>query len=110
MRKEIYNRTAMNVLKDALLPIIFTLAIAGMVVYGVDQAQQSSSDEGLRVLTEALQRAAVKCYAVEGAYPETLEYLQERYGVYIDRGRYDVFYTIFAGNYPPDITIIPRQR
>ncbi|MCL2548465.1 MAG: hypothetical protein FWE76_04785 [Symbiobacteriaceae bacterium] len=110
MKRSVYNRSPILALKDALLPLIFGLAIVAIVVYGVAQAQESSSDEGLRLLTEGLHRASVKCYAVEGAYPETLQYLEDNYGVFIDRNRYEVFYVIFAANYPPDITVIPRQR
>ena len=110
MRREIFARSPFSLLFDALVPVLFTLAIIAVILSGMEQAKQSTSDEGLRLLTEGLQRASTKCYTVEGAYPETLAYLEEHYGIFIDRTRYEVFYTIFASNFPPDITIIPRQR
>ena len=40
----------------------------------------------------------------------TWEYLEEHYGVQIDRTRYHVFYEGFASNIIPDITVIPAQE
>ena len=50
----------------------------------------------------------MSCYATEGVYPPTIEYLEERYGVQIDRERYTVHYDIFAENLMPDILVLPR--
>ena len=65
--------------------------------------------EGRQQLEEALRRAAVACYAVEGVYPPTLEYLTEHYGVQIERDRYTVFYENFADNLMPEITVLDRN-
>ena len=40
----------------------------------------------------------------------SVEYLEEHYGVQIDRTRYHVFYEGFASNIIPDITVIPAQE
>jgi hypothetical protein len=44
---------------------------------------------------------------VEGVYPPTIEYIEEYYGIQIDREQYAVFYDIFADNLMPDITVVP---
>ena len=108
MKKDVFNRTLFGFIKDALMPILFTSVIMVLIVSSMNQAKESSSQEGLKVLTEGLQRASTKCYAVEGAYPESLAYLEEHYGIFIDRTRYSVFYTVIATNYPPDITVMLR--
>ncbi len=71
---------------------------------GTGQAQ-----EGRQQLETALRRAAVACYATEGIYPPTLDYLVEHYGVQIDRNRYSVFYEIFAENLMPQITVLVKE-
>ena len=48
-------------------------------------------------------------YAIEGRYPPSVEYLEEHYGIQIDRERYNVFYSGFASNIMPDITVIPAK-
>ena len=50
----------------------------------------------------------VNCYAIEGRYPATLEYVEEYYGLQINRERYDVFYEVFADNIMPEITVLSK--
>lgn len=59
-------------------------------------------------LESALQRAAVYCYSIEGAYPENLEYLEKNYGITYDKDRFFVDYQILGSNLMPEITVIER--
>jgi hypothetical protein len=49
--------------------------------------------------------AATACYAIEGAYPPTVEYLTGKYGVTVDSSRFAVFYEVFAENLMPEISV-----
>jgi hypothetical protein len=73
------------------------------VLGNLDRGQ---SQEGRRQLEESLRRAAVACYAAEGSYPQDEGYLEEHYGIQIDRERYTVHYEIFAENLMPNITVL----
>jgi len=53
--------------------------------------------------------SAVACYAAEGIYPPTLEYLEEHYGIQVDREQYTVMYEIFASNLMPDVTVLENE-
>ena len=86
----------------ALCLIFFITSLAS-----VDHQQ---GEEGRQQLETALRRAAVACYAAEGVYPPTVEYLQQHYGVQIEEERYIVFYEIFANNLMPDITVLEKER
>ena len=55
-----------------------------------------------------MRRAAVSCYALEGAYPATYADLKARSGVAVDERKYKVFYEIFASNIMPEITVVRR--
>ena len=66
--------------------------------------------EGAETLRSAIARASVQCYAIEGRYPPSVQYLEENYGIRIDRERFHVFYEGFASNIIPDITVIPAQE
>ena len=57
-------------------------------------------------VTKAVHNAALTCYAVEGAYPDNLEYLRANYGLAYDENRYMVRYDMFASNLMPDISVI----
>ncbi|MCI8601666.1 MAG: hypothetical protein HFE45_08785 [Oscillospiraceae bacterium] len=80
------------------------LAVAAFQ-YALDSLENGQSEENLRQLEETLRRAAVACYAAEGAYPATLEDLVGRYGIQISDD-YTVHYTSFAENLVPDITVL----
>ena len=105
-KKYVFKKSALDTIRDTLRPVAFTLAVIVMIVIGLRTTEVSSRAEGLRLLEESLMRAAVQCYAVEGSYPESLAYIEKRYGVYIDRTRYAVHYEIFASNILPDITVV----
>ena len=78
------------------------------VLTGLNEAESSVRANGLRGAEEAVQRAAVTCYALEGAYPESYGYLKEHYAVNVNEKSYLVSYTIFASNLMPDITVTER--
>ena len=65
--------------------------------------------ESQRQLEDTLRRAAVACYAAEGIYPPDISYLEEHYGIQIDKDRFAVYYDVFASNLMPDITVIEKQ-
>lgn len=71
---------------------------------------EKTGEEKLNALTEAVRRASVQCYAIEGRYPPSVEYLEEHYGISIDREKYYVFYDGWASNIMPEITIFPAEE
>ena len=82
--------------------VAVVLAAAALMTAGVSQLSRRA-----RNLVQAVRRASVQCYAIEGRYPPSVEYLEENYGIAIDRERYHVFYEGFASNIMPDITVFP---
>ena len=89
-----------------VLGLLVFAAIAAWMFLGVRQTAEASGEEGRLLAEQAVRRAAVSCYAVEGAYPESYAYLKEHYGVAVDETRYAVFYEVFASNIMPDIMVI----
>ena len=53
-----------------------------------------------------MHNAALTCYAVEGAYPDSLDYLRDHYGLAYDQDRYYVSYDAFASNLVPEIHVV----
>ncbi len=68
-----------------------------------DIAQQSRDS-----VKQAVLEGAIQCYAVEGAYPPNLEYLEENYGLLVDHAQYVVSYDCFASNVLPDVRVLSR--
>lgn len=106
-QKSIYRKSAFDFLRAAIVPVLFTALIVAMVTFSLNQAEVSSRAEGVRILEDSLHRAVVMNYAIEGRYPESIEYIEEHFGIFIDRTRFVVHYRIFASNIFPEITVIP---
>ena len=64
--------------------------------------------EEIQMVQDAVRGAALTCYAVEGAYPDDLAYLQAHYHLSYDSERYFVTYNAFASNLFPDIYVVER--
>lgn len=89
------------------------LILAGclyLLLTGTKDIAAQTDTEQLRILTQAIQHASIQCYAIEGQYPPSVEYLEEHYGLTIDREKYHVFYEGWASNIMPDITVIPANN
>ncbi len=105
------RRTGKNLtglLRGAVLTA-FVLVALFCFFTGVTGVQKGSGEEGRRKLEESIRRTAAACYAVEGIYPPTLEYMEENYGLQVDAERYFVDYRIFASNLMPDITVLEKS-
>lgn len=97
-----------SLLRGLLLP---AAAVAALLWFAtaVDSLNTGRSEEDMRQLEETLRRGCAACYAAEGAYPPSVDYLEEHYGVQIDEARYTVMYSAFAENLMPDITVLENE-
>ena len=95
--------------RDILKILVFAavLVLAVMLVNRIELAQGTAETELVR---DAIRNAAVTCYAVEGAYPDTVDYLREHYRLAYDESRYFVTYEAFASNRIPDIYVSERGQ
>lgn len=96
-----------HMIPGILAPLVAAAVLVAFLSSVADLSGDRSREEK-RQLEEALRRAAVACYCVEGAYPPDLGYLEEHYGIQIDRDRYTVSYVPAAENLMPDITVLEK--
>lgn len=97
-------------MKKNIVKIVILFMILGLTsTLSISLYNKTNSDKTIE-LKEAIQKASVECYAVEGMYPPSVEYLEENYGIQIDRNKYNVFYNGFASNMIPDITIVEVEK
>lgn len=94
---------------------MFAWAVAGALAaiclwcVAVPASGEDMSEESAKAVKEAVDRCALQCYVVEGAYPVSLEYLEENYGLQINDQMFYVSYEIFATNVPPAVKVIRRE-
>jgi hypothetical protein len=93
---------------SVILPLL-AAAVLLFFLTALGNLGDGQRSEGKAQLEAALHRAAVACYACEGIYPPSLDYLKEHYGIQIDHSRYVVIYEAFAENLMPDITVLEKR-
>jgi hypothetical protein len=101
-------KAALSALKTYGIGLGLFIAIAALILTGLSSTEKAGDAEQAKLLRDSISRAVVSCYALEGGYPESLQYLVENYNVRIDESKFIVHYTIFASNIMPDIDILPR--
>lgn len=90
--------------KEIAIVLLMLLLIGGVWML-VSRLGNSSDEAQTQFVTDAVHNAAVTCYAVEGAYPDDLNYLRSHYGLAYDQSRYMVRYSAFASNLLPEIYV-----
>ena len=92
--------------------LALTLAVFAALFGGAVAAFQKigSSSENMeeQLVLDAVRRAALTCYAVEGAYPQSLKELERGYGLAYNKDAYIVSYDAFASNIMPTIQVLRK--
>lgn len=88
-----------------ILTVVFILLFACYFYFAVENIQKSNEEKSFEILSDAIKKSAVQCYAIEGFYPPDIEYLEKNYGLVVDYDKYVINYNIFASNIMPDIEV-----
>ena len=94
-------------IKEIALPVISFLVVLCVVWIALGNVSQGTNEQMLEAVRRAVTRTAVQCYALEGEYPVSLDYLEKNYGLHIDRSQYVVHYQSIGGNLMPQIAVFP---
>ena len=81
------------------------ILIAAVLAWGGSRARSSMADQ-TDSIRDAIRARALQCYVIEGAYPESLDYLMENYGLAVNTDDYRIVYIPYAENLPPEIKVI----
>jgi len=94
--------------KNSISPLIFIVPIIIGIcfMHAIKDVESNHLAVDKTHLEDTLRKASAACYAAEGVYPPDIEYLEEHYGISINKELYDVKYEIFASNLMPDITVL----
>lgn len=108
MNRFVYRKQPRH-LSRFLLSVCVFLFIFGLFFQGILSVSDSTKKRQRESLENAITRSVTYCYTVEGAYPESLAYLKENYGLTYDEDLFFVDYRIIGSNILPDVTIIERE-
>ena len=99
-----------NILENIKKFLVFALVVivsAGFL-YSFFGAESFAEDKQREFTRKAIINAAVNCYAAEGFYPQSVDYLTEHYGVAVSSEKYVVNYTVMGFNTLPYVEVVPR--
>ena len=92
------NGTLINIILFGVIIIVFMAAIRYTAGNTMNRQEE--------VLNRALERDIVQCYAENGYYPPSLDYIKEHYGLIYDEGSFFVDYTPVGGNIYPGYRVM----
>lgn len=88
---------------------VFMMAAVYILLVSAGNVSERQQAESLKQMEDTIHKAVLNCYAIEGSYPPTIDYVEEHYGLQIDHEKYDVFYEIFAQNLMPEVTVLEKD-
>lgn len=86
----------------------FMSGIMFLSFMGLEEFWKVSDDKGAEAVNEAILRAAIQCYALEGAYPEEVTYLEAHYGIQLNEQAYYYYYEYLGANIRPNIEVVRK--
>lgn len=106
MNRFISAKRHSGMFRQLLAAVVLFLCCLLLFLHGVSALSSAADETYTASLQQAILRSAVHCYATEGRYPESIDYLKEHYGIRWDETKYLVDYEIIAANLRPDVTVI----
>ena len=92
-----------------IIPVLFLGAMVVMLNIGVNHLTESHSEESINAVRNAISRASVQYYTLNGRYPHSVEYLAEQFGLQLDFDRFIIHFEAFGSNIPPQIVVLHRD-
>lgn len=92
-----------------IIPLAIFAAMLAWFLLAIHSADSSAKQKELSALRATVENGVTICYATEGIYPESVEYLTENYGLIYDSDKYIIDYDRFADNIRPTVRVFERQ-
>ena len=105
MRK---HTSAFYIVRDAVTAVVLSAAAVAIVAVLITDSNNNRKSENLNIVESGVRRAATECYAVEGFYPDSLQYLIDNYNLHIDENEFIVHYSPVSSNIMPEIRVIAK--
>lgn len=102
LKKRIMDSVSMSVILFVVIIMVF--------IIGISYISQTSRKGQKDILTDAINKDIVHCYAIEGYYPPSLSYIEDHYGLTYDRSKYIIDYEPIGNNIYPDFIVLEKNR
>ncbi|MBR2530820.1 MAG: hypothetical protein IKE35_07350 [Lachnospiraceae bacterium] len=107
-----FNRPGLRkrIVESVNFSVVFFIGIIALFLFGITFISSTSKKDQKQILTDAVSKDVIHCYAVEGYYPPSLKYIEDHYGLTYDKERYIVDYVPVGDNIMPSVTIVEINR
>ena len=99
-KQEIRRRTRKRM--AGLLAIVLVVVLVWLSSNAIGASLREQGELSVR---NAILNSAKQCCAIEGAYPS---YLEENYGLVVNRSDYAITYEVFADNVMPNVVVLAK--
>ena len=94
--------------RNLIISLAVFVIIAVCFWCAADSVSERTQAEERMLLEAALNRSITHCYAIEGTYPESLEYLTKNYGLTYSEDKFYIDYQPLGADIMPDVTVIEK--
>jgi hypothetical protein len=91
---------------------LFVLAVLAIILgiwWVAGTMENRNNEQQLIIAQEAISRATIQCYSLEGRYPPNLQYLVDNYGITLNEDRFVYYYQSIGTNLMPDIRVFALE-
>ncbi|MCR5831568.1 MAG: hypothetical protein K6G67_05420 [Lachnospiraceae bacterium] len=106
-----FNRPSLKkrITESVNFSVFFFVIIIAIFLVGISFIASTSSKDQKDILTDAVSKDIIHCYAIEGYYPPSLSYIEDHYGLTYDKDKYLVDYVPVGDNIMPSVTILEKS-
>lgn len=108
MYHEITTRERSHKRRRRIVVLLLCAVLVALAVLVGQVANNNAREQGASALRQSILNAAIRCCAIEGSYPLTLDRLEQDYGLRINHKDYTVTYEAFASNIVPSVVVVPK--
>lgn len=95
-------------LLSGIILSICLIVISILLIPIISETVIKNADITQQTMENSINKALIHCYAIEGSYPPSIEYLSENYGVYLQEDRYYYHYEFIGSNIRPIIKVLEK--
>ena len=99
------RRTIIRYLIFAAAAVIVVAVIAFVMFRS---SADDNNEESIQAIKDTILEKSLQCYVIEGAYPESLSYLEENYALVVNKDDYYIVYRSEGENLMPQVTVVRK--
>lgn len=108
MYHEISDSERKQAKRRRLVVFVLVCLVAAALNFGYQGVRRAMNEQAAVSMRQSIIDAAMQCCAIEGAYPLSLDYLEQNYGLTINHNDFIITYQAFANNVAPSVVVIAR--